>query len=109
MADQSGDSENWSLVRDVGVLSLTVPAMLSVGLELELRRFRELANHTGALALVLLVQITLLLHRLYPLNSQFHEKPCNIERASDPSGRAQRAEKRWIWESGPRRACTSLK
>jgi BASS family bile acid:Na+ symporter len=45
---------------DVGVLSLTVFAMLSVGLELEIHRFRQLTKHIVALAMALLVQIILI-------------------------------------------------
>ena len=47
-------------VLDVGVLILTVLAMLSVGLELEFHRFKLLAQHVGALAVVLLMQMILL-------------------------------------------------
>ena len=47
-------------VVDVGVLSLMVLAMLSVGLELEFRFFKELTKHIGALVVVLLMQIMLL-------------------------------------------------
>jgi bile acid:Na+ symporter, BASS family len=47
-------------ILDVGVISLTVLAMLLVGLELEFRRFQQLAKHVGALAVVLLMQIVLL-------------------------------------------------
>lgn len=47
-------------VLDIGVLSLMVLAMLSVGLELDLRCFKELAKHIGTLVVVLLMQIILL-------------------------------------------------
>lgn len=45
---------------DVGVLCLTVLAMLSVGLELEGRYFKQLTKHTTTLAVALLVQIILI-------------------------------------------------
>jgi BASS family bile acid:Na+ symporter len=45
---------------NVGILSLTVFAMLSVGLELEIRYFKELTKHTVALTMALLIQIILL-------------------------------------------------
>lgn len=45
---------------DVGVLSLTVFAMLSVGLELEVHYFKQLTKHMVALTVALLIQITLI-------------------------------------------------
>jgi BASS family bile acid:Na+ symporter len=47
-------------VLDVGVLSLTVLAMLSVGLELEFRGFKQLANYKVTIPVLLLLQIMLL-------------------------------------------------
>lgn len=45
---------------DVGVLSLTVLAMLSVGLELEVHCFKQLTKHAVALAVALPMQIILI-------------------------------------------------
>ena len=45
---------------DAGILTLTVLAMLSVGLELEIHRFRQLTKHILPLAVALLTQIILI-------------------------------------------------
>jgi bile acid:Na+ symporter, BASS family len=47
-------------VLDAGVLGLILLAMLSVGLELDIRHFRELARRSFALTVMLLMQMVLL-------------------------------------------------
>jgi bile acid:Na+ symporter, BASS family len=47
-------------ILDVGILTLTVLAMLSVGLELDVHRFRELSTNARPLATALLIQIILI-------------------------------------------------
>ena len=62
-------------VLDAGILGLIVLAMLSVGLELELRYFKQLARHSFALTSMLLMQIVLLPAAALVISYALHLSP----------------------------------